>query len=201
MSKKRKKKTAGMSDAAVQAMYEFGKEKYELATRVTRGVDSVGSLAFAQHCSSYAKDGFKKGYEYGKKEELLKKFDIQTEIKRFYDEAVSYFKDRGFYMGQDSVDVSCSLGHTCIKVNYTAVPDVDMLKKLYVMRTFGHWHDKCCNQCKYRFVKHGDKYAQCAYSRCSDREALNFTSGHGCQGVREYLETGIFPERGCKLNP
>jgi hypothetical protein len=29
-------------------------------------------------------------------------------------------------------------------------------------------------------------------------EALGFDKSHGCQGVYEYLKTGVFPERGRK---
>lgn len=203
MSRKRKKKSAGMTDNAAQAMYEYGKEKYELATRVTRGVDSVGSLAFAQHCSSYAKDGFKKGYEYGKSEERLKNFDLCYETRRFAKELEDFCKSRGFYIAKDGFTIST--GTSCceprMQLQFTSYADADKLKKLYVMRTFGDWRDKCCGQCKFHKIKCAGKTATCAFSQCSDEEALDFTKGHGCQGIREYLETGVFPERGCKLNP
>ena len=198
MSRKRKKKAAGMTDNAAQAMYEYGKEKYELATRVTRGVDSIGSLAFAQHCSSYAKDGFKKGYDYRKSEELLKNFNVGEEAKRFTKELTEYCKAHGFYIGSSGFTFTTSIatGRPSMTIDFKAYVDQDKLKKLYIMRTVGHWRDKCCGQCKYHKIKCAGKTATCAFSQCSDEEALDFTKGHGCQGIREYLETGIFPERG-----
>ncbi len=39
----------------------------------------------------------------------------------------------------------------------------------------------------------------CVFSECTDEEALGFNKTRGCQGVREYLETGVFPERGKKM--
>ena len=60
------------------------------------------------------------------------------------------------------------------------------------------WREKCCEQCKYHFIKFEGVEAQCDISKCSDEAASNFTTNHGCQGVREYLETGIFPERARK---
>ena len=201
MSRKRKKKSAGMTDNAAQSMYEYGKEKYELATRVTRGVDSVGSLAFAQHCSSYAKDGFKKGYDYRKSEELLKNFNVGEEAKRFTKELTEYCKAHGFYIGSSGFTFTTSIatGRPSMTIDFKAYVDQDKLKKLYIMRTVGHWRDKCCGQCKYHHIgKYDGKTLTCDLSKSSDEEALNFTHDHGCQGIREYLETGVFPERGCR---
>ena len=130
MSKRRKKKTAGMSDAAVQAMCEFGKEKYELATRVTRGVDSVGTLTFAQHCSSYAKDGFKKGYEYGKREERAKVFNIQERIKDFREEMRPICKKYGIDFLNSYVDMEFSSG--TIKFKEQFVGSIHDMMEAYV---------------------------------------------------------------------
>lgn len=61
------------------------------------------------------------------------------------------------------------------------------------------WREKCCNQCKYKFTKHKGMQYQCNFSKCTDEEVLKFNKGNGCQGVREYLETGNFPERARKI--
>ena len=60
------------------------------------------------------------------------------------------------------------------------------------------WREKCCDQCKYKFAEYNGKQHQCGFSQCSDEDVLDFTERHGCQGIREYLETGIFPERARK---
>lgn len=60
------------------------------------------------------------------------------------------------------------------------------------------WREKCCAQCKYHLIKFEGKELQCYFSKCSDEAVLNFTDRKGCQGIREYLETGIFPERARK---
>lgn len=60
------------------------------------------------------------------------------------------------------------------------------------------WHEKCCEQCKHLHMKYEDKDILCGFSKSTDEDVLSFTPGHGCQGIREYLETGVFPERGRK---
>ena len=60
------------------------------------------------------------------------------------------------------------------------------------------WREKCCNQCKYKFVEYKGKQHQCGFSKCTDEEVAEFNEHNGCQGIREYLETGVFPERGRK---
>ena len=60
------------------------------------------------------------------------------------------------------------------------------------------WREKCCNQCRYQFIKYEGKQLQCGFSKCTDEDVLEFDKWHGCQGIREYLETGIFPERARK---
>ena len=60
------------------------------------------------------------------------------------------------------------------------------------------WREKCCAQCKYKFVEYKGKQHQCDFSKCTDEEVAEFNEHHGCQGIREYLKTGVFPERGRK---
>lgn len=58
------------------------------------------------------------------------------------------------------------------------------------------WREKCCGQCKYHFFEYNGQKYPCSFSECSDEEALGFDKSNGCQGVYEYLKTGVFPERG-----
>ena len=60
------------------------------------------------------------------------------------------------------------------------------------------WREKCCDQCKYKFVEYKGKQHQCGFSKCTDEEVAEFNEHNGCQGIREYLETGNFPERARK---
>jgi hypothetical protein len=62
------------------------------------------------------------------------------------------------------------------------------------------WHEKCCAQCKYQFVEFDGRKLSCSFSESTDEEVLKFDKDHGCQGVFEYLQTGVFPERGRKNN-
>ena len=56
------------------------------------------------------------------------------------------------------------------------------------------WREKCCGQCKFRPVEYNGKTYPCKFSQCSDEEVLEFDEHNGCQGIRKYLMTGIFPE-------
>ena len=60
------------------------------------------------------------------------------------------------------------------------------------------WREKCCNQCRYKFTKYEGEQYQCDFSKSTDEDVLKFNELKGCQGIREYLETGIFPERARK---
>lgn len=62
----------------------------------------------------------------------------------------------------------------------------------------GDWRKECCDQCKYHFIDYNGIKLQCGFSKCTDEEVADFDKHHGCQGIREYLETGIFPERARK---
>lgn len=61
------------------------------------------------------------------------------------------------------------------------------------------WREKCCEQCKYHFIEFkGEKYP-CSISLSTDEEIIEANEyGFGCQGIKEYCETGVFPERGRK---
>ena len=61
------------------------------------------------------------------------------------------------------------------------------------------WREKCCDQCKHKFVEYNGKQFQCSFSKCTDEEVVEFDEHNGCQGIREYLETGNFPERARKI--
>lgn len=62
------------------------------------------------------------------------------------------------------------------------------------------WREKCCNQCRYKFTKYEGKQYQCDFSKSTDEDVLKFNKLKGCQGILEYLETGIFPERARKTD-
>ena len=60
------------------------------------------------------------------------------------------------------------------------------------------WRKKCCAQCKYQFIEFEGKKLPCSFSKSTDEEVAEFNEHNGCQGIREYLETGNFPERARK---
>ena len=60
------------------------------------------------------------------------------------------------------------------------------------------WREKCCAQCKYQFIEFKGKKLPCSFSESTDEAVSKFDKDHGCQGVYEYFQTGVFPERGRK---
>ena len=60
------------------------------------------------------------------------------------------------------------------------------------------WREKCCAQCKYQFVEFNGKKLPCVFSKSTDEAVSKFDKSNGCQGVFEYLHTGVFPKRGRK---
>jgi flagellar biosynthesis/type III secretory pathway protein FliH len=58
----------------------------------------------------FAKEGFKKGYDYGKREERVKVFNIQERIQAFRDEMQPICKKYGIGFLNSYVDMEISAG-------------------------------------------------------------------------------------------
>ena len=62
------------------------------------------------------------------------------------------------------------------------------------------WREKCCGQCKHHFIEYEGKKYPCSISLSTDDEVLeSMTGNYGCLGIREYIETGVFPDRARKV--
>ena len=107
MSKRRKKRSIGMTDAAMKAMEKYSNEVKSGCRKIFREpydatLDSVSTR--------FAEEGFKKGYDYGRREERAKVFNIQERIKDFREEMRPICKKYGIDFMNSYVDMEFSAG-------------------------------------------------------------------------------------------
>lgn len=107
MSKKRKKRNIGMTEGAKKAMEKYSNEVKSGCRKIFRDpydatLESVSTL--------FAEEGFKKGYDYGKREERAKVFNIQERIKDFREEMRPICKKYGIDFMNSYVDMEFSAG-------------------------------------------------------------------------------------------
>ena len=86
MSKKRKKRSIGMTEGAKNAMNDYGKQVFDNLDRNFRDSNDPHNITLQSVSTHFAKEGFKKGYDYGKREERAKEFNIYERIQDFRDE-------------------------------------------------------------------------------------------------------------------
>ena len=107
MRKGRKKRTIGMTDSAKKAMENYSND-------VKRGCRAIFRDPYDATLESvstrFAEEGFKKGYEYGKREERAKVFNIQERIKDFREEMRPICKKYGIDFLNSYVDMEYSSG-------------------------------------------------------------------------------------------
>ena len=119
-----------MTDAARAAQKDYGKEKYELANRVAGG-ETVGAVAFAQHCGSYAKEGWRAGYKFAKREDAEKTFSLTRQVTQFRKELDQLCGKYGFQMGTASIDLRVSNGKNA-QYSEVILIDIEKAKNRYV---------------------------------------------------------------------
>jgi len=107
MSKKRKKRNIGMTEGAKNAMNQYGEEIKSGCRRYFRDPYDATLESVSAH---FAKEGFKKGYDYGKREERAKVFNIQERIQAFRDEMRPICKKYGIGFLNSYVDMEISGG-------------------------------------------------------------------------------------------
>ena len=83
MSKKRKKRNIGMTEGAKKAMEKYSNEVESGCRKIFRDPYDATLESIS---TRFAEEGFKKGYDYGKREERAKVFNIQERIKDFREE-------------------------------------------------------------------------------------------------------------------
>ena len=106
-----------MSNAAEKAMNQYGKEVHDSLNDNFRDPSNPHNITVQSLSTHFAKEGFKKGYDYGKREERAKVFNIEERIvniqeciKKFRDEMEPICKKYGICFLNDYVDIEVSGG-------------------------------------------------------------------------------------------
>ena len=110
MRKKKKNKGIRMSNAAEKAMNQYGKEVHDSLNDNFRDPSNPHNITVQSLSTHFAKEGFKKGYDYGKREERAKVFNLQERIQAFRDEMRPICKKYGIGFLNDYVDIEVSGG-------------------------------------------------------------------------------------------
>ena len=106
MSKKKKnKRNIGMTDAAMKEMEKYSNEVRSGCRKIFRDPYDATLESIS---TRFAKEGFKKGYDYGKREERAKVFNIQERIQDFREEMRPICKKYGIDFLNNYVDMEFS---------------------------------------------------------------------------------------------
>lgn len=105
MSKKRKKRNISMTEGAKNAMNDYGKQVFDQLDRNFRDPNDPHNIIVQSMTTHFAKEGFKKGYDYGKREERAKVFNIKERIEEFLEEIRPIFKKYGIDFPASYVDM------------------------------------------------------------------------------------------------
>lgn len=105
MSKKRKKRNIGMTEGAKNAMENYSNEVKSGCRKIFR---DPYDATLESVSTRFAEEGFKKGYDYGKREERAKVFNIQERIKEFREEMRPICKKYGIDFLNSYVDMEFS---------------------------------------------------------------------------------------------
>ena len=111
MSKRKKNKGVRMSDAAEKAMNQYGKEVHDSLDANFRDPSNPHNITVQSLSTHFAKDGFKKGYDYGRREEREKAFNPIKFIEQFGSEASELARKYGLYFHVSDVNMEAP-GHS-----------------------------------------------------------------------------------------
>ena len=111
MSKRKKNKGIRMSDAAEKAMNQYGKEVHDSLDANFRYPSNPHNITVQSLSTHFAKDGFKKGYDYGRREEREKAFNPIKFIEQFGSEASELARKYGLYFHVSDVNMEAP-GHS-----------------------------------------------------------------------------------------
>ena len=130
MSKKRKKRIIGMTEGAKNAMNDYGKQVFDHLDSNFRYPNDPHNITVQSLSTHFAKEGFKKGYDYGKREERAKVFNIHERIEEFREEIRPICKKYGIDMPISYVDMEFN-GST-IRFKEQFVGSFNHMKEAYV---------------------------------------------------------------------
>ncbi len=111
MSKKKKNKGIRMSDAAEKAMNQYGREVHDSLDANFRDPSNPHNITVQSLSTHFAKDGFKKGYDYGRREEREKAFNPIKFIEQFGNEASELARKYGLYLHVSDINMEAP-GHS-----------------------------------------------------------------------------------------
>ena len=100
-----------MSDAAEKAMNQYGKEVHDSLDANFRDPSNPHNITVQSLSTHFAKDGFKKGYDYGRREEREKAFNHIKFIEQFGSEASELARKYGLYFHVSDVNMEAP-GHS-----------------------------------------------------------------------------------------
>ena len=111
MSKKRKKRNIGMTEGAKKAMNDYGKQVFDQLDSNFRDPNDPHNITVQSLSTHFAKEGFKKGYDYGRREEREKAFNPIKFIEQFGSEASELARKYGLYFHVSDVNMEAP-GHS-----------------------------------------------------------------------------------------
>ena len=103
--KKNKKQDIHLSESAERAMYEYGKEVHDSVRNNLRSHDSSWDIMLPNLSAHHAREGFKKGYDVGKREERRKSFDVIKAIRAFENEVSDIAKKHGMFFSVNGWEI------------------------------------------------------------------------------------------------
>lgn len=114
MSKRRKKRNIGMTEGAKNAMNDYGKQVFNQLDSSFRDPNDPHNITVQSLSTHFAKEGFKKGYDYGKREEREKAFNPIKFIGQFGSEASELARKYGLYLHVSDINMEApGYSHPC----------------------------------------------------------------------------------------
>ena len=140
MSKRRKKRNIGMTEGAKNAMNDYGKQVFDNLDSNFRDPNDPHNITVQSLSTHFAKEGFKKGYEYGKREEREKAFNPIKFIEQFGNEASELARKYGLYLHVSDINMETpGHSHPCsatVNVRIKCFATTGSVKE-----TFVNWKD------------------------------------------------------------
>ena len=141
MSKKKRNKGIRMSDAAEKAMNQYGKEVHDSLDANFRDPSNPHNITVQSLSAHFAKDGFKKGYDYGRREEREKAFNPIMFIKQFGNEASELARKYGLCLHISNINMEAPACRSCqsnatVNVGIHCFGTTEIIKEAFV-----NWKD------------------------------------------------------------
>ena len=140
MSKKRKKRNIGMTEGAKNAMNDYGKQVFDHLDSNFRDPNDPHNITVQSLSTHFAKEGFKKGYDYGRREEREKAFNPIKFIEQFGSEASELARKYGLYFHVSDVNMEAPChSHPCsatVNVGIKCFATTESVKEAFI-----NWKD------------------------------------------------------------